>query len=140
MVCIEYADGRLSTVSTSDLAPTSDSMNPFIYFEHDKSENHIAEKPTIQENSMILVSVNAQFSPILSSVHDEVIKPSSDSSTTRPSCSAKEATQGSHLSNSQIEDSPVKPIKVRSPEAKPSGRPSCQLKAPGHLKGYVVDF
>ena len=66
-------------MSTSDLAPTSDSMNPIIYFEHDKSENHIAEKPPIQENSMITVSVNTQLSPIPSSVHDEVIEPSFDS-------------------------------------------------------------
>ena len=129
-VCIEYADGRRSTVSTSDLAPTSGSMN----FDHDESENHIAEKPPIQENSMISVSLNTQL------VHDEVFEPSSDSPITRPSHSAEEATQGSHLFNSQIADSPVKPTMVRSPDANPSGRPSRQRKAPGHLKDYVVDF
>ena len=140
VVCIEYAGERRTIVSTSDLAPTSDSMNPFIDFEHDESENHIAEKPPIQENSKIPVSVNTQLSPIPSAVHDEVIEPSSDSPITRPSRSAEEATQKSHFSTSQITDSPVKPTMVCSPDTKPSGRPSCQRKAPGHLKDYVVDF
>ena len=140
MVCIENADGRRSTVSTSDLAPTSNYKNPFIDFKHDESENHIAEKPLIQENSVIPLSVNTELSPIQSSVHDEVIEPSSDSPITRPSRSAEEATQGSHLSNSQIADYPVKPTMVRSPEAKLYGRPSPQRKAPGHLRNYVVVF
>ena len=120
VVFIEYGDGRQSTVSTSDLAPTSHYVNPFIDFEHDEFENHIAEKPPIQENFMIPVSVNTELSPIPSSVHDEVIEPSSDSPINRPSRSAEEAAQWSHLSNSQIADSPVKPTKVRSPDAKTS--------------------
>ena len=105
-------------------------MNPFIDFENDESENHVAEKPPIYENSLIPVSVNTLPSPILSSVYDEVIEPSSDSPITRPSRSAEKATKGSHLSNSQIADSLVKPTMVRSPDAKPLGRPSHQRNAP----------
>ena len=86
---------------------------------------------------MIPVSFNPQFLPIPSSVHDEVMEPSSDSPIIRSSRSVEEASQGSHFSNSQIADSPVKPTMVRSPDAKPSGRPSRQRKAPGHLKDYI---
>ena len=81
VVCIEYANGRRRTVSTSDLAPTTDSRN----FEHEEFGSHIAEKPPIQENSMIPVSVNTQLSPVPFSVHDEVIN------IARPSRSAEEA-------------------------------------------------
>ena len=115
-------------------------MNSFFDFEHDESDNHIAVKLPIQENYMIPVSVNRQLSPNSTSVLDEVIEPSSDRSITRPSRSAEETTQGSQLSNSQIADSPVKPTMLRSPDTKPSVRPSRQRKAPGHLKDYVVDF
>ena len=122
VVRIEYADGPRSTVSSSDLAPTSVHVNPFIDFEHDETENHISEKPAIQANSMIPESVDTQLSPIPSSVHNEVIESSSDSPITRPSRSAEEETQGSHLSMSQIAGFPVKLTMVRSPDAKPSAK------------------
>ena len=89
-------------------------MDSYIDFEHDESDNHIAVKLPHQENPMIPVSVNRQLSPIPSSVLDEVIEQSSDSPITRPSRSTEETTQGSHLSNSQTADSPVKPTMLRS--------------------------